>query len=185
MAEVKKYLPIPFSAVLFLIVVWQIKPPEALIQASLLQLVLFFLPIFFFFVFLTNLYFKFFLKSILVSLAIIVILVLKALNGLNLLSLAFIPLSLTLIIKVIPSPTKKTRFNRPQAVENPPSLLKTIPKAKPPKISRMERKLAVKPRLRRVSLSNGSASSSLQQKSENEIKTKKSLKISRLQNNQE
>lgn len=59
----KKLVPILFFGAIFIIVINQVTPPKDLASASILQLGLFFIPLFLFFFFLINLIFKMFFKK--------------------------------------------------------------------------------------------------------------------------
>ncbi|MDO8570907.1 MAG: hypothetical protein Q7R97_04960 [Candidatus Daviesbacteria bacterium] len=60
----KKLVPILFFGAIFIIIINQVTPPKDLAFASVLQLGLFFIPLFLFLFFLLNLIFKMFFKKI-------------------------------------------------------------------------------------------------------------------------
>ncbi|MBI2018280.1 hypothetical protein HYS96_01100 [Candidatus Daviesbacteria bacterium] len=79
-----KILPALFFGGVFLLAVFQIPYPETLTQANVLQILGFFIPLFLLISFVINIFIKNLFLSISISLGIIFLLLLKALDSLNL-----------------------------------------------------------------------------------------------------
>lgn len=99
-----KIIPIFVSGVVLSFVIWQVKPPEDLSQASITQILLLFIPLISFFIFTVNLFLKFILKSIIVSLLLTTLLIFKAL-GLN-------PITLIAILGAVAATFKYLKKNQ-------------------------------------------------------------------------
>lgn len=99
MTVFKKFLPVISSGIIFGFVIWQMEPPQSLTSASILQVLLLFAPLFTFLVFGLNLYFRFYPRSLIISLGIIILLVLKTLDTFNIISVAITIAAVTLISK--------------------------------------------------------------------------------------
>lgn len=106
MLPLKKLSPIFISGAIFGLVIWQIEPPQSLTKASFLQMVLFFVPLFLSLIFTFDLIFRFYLKSFIISLSIVIILILKTLDTLNLVTLALTFVATFLITKSLKQPKK-------------------------------------------------------------------------------
>jgi hypothetical protein len=87
---IKKFLPILIFGLLFVNVIYFAKPPQTLTSGTFIQLLLFFIPLFLFLIFLLNIIFRFFIRSFIFSLGIILILIFKSLEMLNILTGALI-----------------------------------------------------------------------------------------------
>jgi len=83
---------------IFIFVIFQLPYPESLTQASLFQLLAFFIPLFLALVLTLNLFLKFIFFSASISLGIIFLLLLKALNTLNFVSAALIIVAVGLLL---------------------------------------------------------------------------------------
>lgn len=81
-----KTLPVIFFGTFFTLVLILITPPLSWDQASVFQILIFFLPLLFLFTFFINIFLNFFPRSFIISLGVIVILVLQAINILNILT---------------------------------------------------------------------------------------------------
>lgn len=86
MPILKKIFPIILFAIIFSWIVWQTSPPKSLTSATIFQIFLFFIPLFLLLIFIINLYFNFFIKSIITSLGITLLLIFKSLEILNIVS---------------------------------------------------------------------------------------------------
>lgn len=86
MPILKKLIPIFFFAGIFIWVFLQTEPPKSLTSASVLQILLFFIPLFLLLTFSINIYFNFFIRSIFVSLGLTLLLIFKSLEMLNFVS---------------------------------------------------------------------------------------------------
>lgn len=106
MLQIKKLIPLFFFGAIFGFVVWQIKPPQSLPSISLTQLILFFIPLLLFLTFCLNLFFKFLLRSFAVALGLILFLVLKSLNILNLATVSVIFLVIVILVRIFKKPGK-------------------------------------------------------------------------------
>lgn len=111
MVYIQRLLPTIFFAAIFGLVIWQVKPPQTVFDASLTQLVLFYLPLYLLLTSLTNLYFQFLPKSLIASLGLILLPVLKSLDSLNLVTFTLTIVSSILITKSFKK-TQKTTFGR-------------------------------------------------------------------------
>lgn len=129
MSNLKKWLPILVPGITWGIVIWKLSPPSSLIEANSAQLILFFAPLFLLLVSIMNLYFNFYLKSIVVGLGIIILLVLQALGILNIVSFILTLIAVLLILKTLKKTTPKRRFGAP----------KLTPQVKIPKLSHLEK----------------------------------------------
>ena len=134
MSQIKNILPIVIFGACFLVVILYLQPPQSLTGAKLSQVALFFTPLLLLLVALTNLYFKFLPKSLVVSFGLILLLVLKSLDALNLVSVAITVMATILIAKSLKKPHPKKRS---QSQKNGPltSPAKKFPKA--PQIRRL------------------------------------------------
>lgn len=111
MPQTKKILPIIFFLLILSLIIWQVQPPSSLTSANALQVLLFFIPLFGLLIFTTNLIFGFYLKSLFVSLGVILLLIFQALSILNIFILAIIFIAIFLIIKSLKNPEKKRITN--------------------------------------------------------------------------
>lgn len=92
-----KFIPALFLWGVFIFVVLQIPYPETLTQANLFQIITFFVSLFLAFAFSFNIFFKNILSSSSVSLGIIFLLALKALDSLNIVTLILTIIPITLL----------------------------------------------------------------------------------------
>lgn len=69
---------------IFILVIFQVEYPKSLTQASLWQILAFFIPLFLAFLFLLNIFVNFFIVSCIISTGLILLLILKSLDALNL-----------------------------------------------------------------------------------------------------
>lgn len=105
---VKKIGPILFLILILAFVIYQTQPPKSLSQASFLQITSFFLPLFLLLLYFFNLFFKFLIRSLIISLALIIFLILQALSFLNIITLPLIIfITVFLFIKI----KKPNKFN--------------------------------------------------------------------------
>lgn len=77
-------MPIIFSWIIFILVIFQVPYPDSITQARLTQLLPFFISLFLAFGFTFNIFFQNIFISLSISLGIIILLLLKALGSLNL-----------------------------------------------------------------------------------------------------
>ncbi len=82
----KKLVPVIFWAVFFSFVLWQIQPPKSLTSATIIQLLLFFIPLFLLLVCIINIFVNFFIRSLIIGLGITLLLIFKSLEMLNIIS---------------------------------------------------------------------------------------------------
>lgn len=99
MLLVKKLLPVLLFGIILGLVILNITPPDSLTSASPWQIIIFFLPLFLFLTFLINILFGFLLRSLIISLGILLLLVLKSLDSLNLVSVLITLIAVGLLIK--------------------------------------------------------------------------------------
>lgn len=90
---------------IFIFVIFQVPYPESLTQASLFQILAFFISFFLALVITLNLFLKFIPSSVFISLGIISLLLLKALDALNFVSAALIFITVGLLLSYF----KKTK----------------------------------------------------------------------------
>ena len=83
MTFILKFVPALIFWGIFGYVILQVPYPETLTQADLIQLLSFFIPLFLALTFTFNLIFNFYLRSIILSFGVVLLLVLKALDSLN------------------------------------------------------------------------------------------------------
>lgn len=108
MSKYLKKLPIIFFGCLLGLVVWQIQPPASLTEASFFQIFLFFIPLFLLLTFIFNFYFCFLIRSLIISLGIILLLIFKSLDLLNFISSLF-TISATILLVI--------SFKKPKAFQ--------------------------------------------------------------------
>ncbi len=122
MKYLKKLIPILICGLIFSWVVFQIKPPTTFTTATIFQLALFFIPLFFLLFFIFNLILDFILLSLTISVGIMLLLTLAGLHYLNILTGAVTLLAIFLIIKSLKKPTKityKTKIPRLKKLAQP------------------------------------------------------------------
>lgn len=107
MTVIKKIIPTLIFGVIFILVILNITPPQTFTTATIFQILLFFIPLLFFLTSALNLVFNFYLKSFVVSLGIILLLVLKALDFINILTIGITILAIVLLIKSFKKPIFK------------------------------------------------------------------------------
>lgn len=93
-----KLIPALFFWGIFIYVIFNIPYPESLTQANSFQLLSFFIPLFLALIFSINLIFKNILRSIFISFGAIILVILKALDSLNLVSAAITILAVALLV---------------------------------------------------------------------------------------
>lgn len=93
---------------IFIFVIFQIPYPNSLIQANMIQMLSFFFPLFFALIFTINIFLNFLIRSILVSSALIVFLILQALQSLNLLTFILTSVAFGLFISYFKKKTHLT-----------------------------------------------------------------------------
>lgn len=106
MSFLKKLIPVFIFTAIFGLVISQIQPPQSLPSSSPTQLLLFFLPLLLFLTFLLNLYYKFTLKSLLISLSIVALFFLKGFDLFNIFSVTAILAFIVLTLKFLKRPKK-------------------------------------------------------------------------------
>lgn len=98
MKLVKKITPVLFLWGIFGLVILQVPYPQSITQADFLQLSLFFIPLFLAILFTLNIFLKMGLISGSLSLGIIFLLILKALDSLNAVTAVLVIISIGLLI---------------------------------------------------------------------------------------
>lgn len=109
MSTLKKLIPVFFFAGIFALVLWQIQPPQSLTSATIFQILLFFIPLFLLFTCIINIYFDFFIRSIIIGLGITILLIFKSLEMLNIVSVV---LTISAIIFLVVSFKKPKRIQQ-------------------------------------------------------------------------
>ncbi len=93
-----KIIPVIIIWGIFAIIIWQVPYPESLIQADKFQLLLFFIPLFLAICASINLILKNFLSSASISLGLIFLLVLQALDSFNIVTVVLTVLATGLLV---------------------------------------------------------------------------------------
>lgn len=104
--KIKKLFPVFLFGLIFTLVIWQVQPPKHLISINFFQIILFFVPLFLFLLFLINLFVQFLVWSMVISLGLIFLLILKALGSLNPVTLILILTAAGLFLKSFKKPKK-------------------------------------------------------------------------------
>src|SRR5688500_17696820 len=86
MSLLKSLIFITLLSIILGLVIYYTEPPKSLFEASITQLLMFFLPFYLLITFLSNLLLKSWLKSLILSLAGTILIALQGLNSLNLLN---------------------------------------------------------------------------------------------------
>lgn len=102
----KKLLPVLISAAIFSLVIWQVQPPKTFTTVTSAQIALFFLPLFLFLLTIFNLIFNFYLRSFVITLGVVLLFILKALDILNIITAGVLILAIILIVKSLKRPQK-------------------------------------------------------------------------------
>ena len=106
----KKLLPVLLSASFLAYVAFNIEPPDSFTSATFFQLAYFFLPAFLLTASLFNLHFRFWPKSLIAALGIILLLIFKSLEMLNAVSISLTVAATILIIRSL----KKSKNTLPK-----------------------------------------------------------------------
>ena len=96
--EIWRLLPVIICWSVFIYVILNISYPDSLTQASFFQLAIFFIPLFLALTFTINLFLRFILFSFSISLGIIILLVLKTLDSLNIASVILTIITISLLL---------------------------------------------------------------------------------------
>lgn len=126
MLFLKRLLPVLVFGFIFGLVVYFVTPPNSWNEASIFQILSFFIPLLFLLTFTVNLFLKYFPYSFIIACGLTILLSLLSIGFLNPLSSILILLVIVLFIKLYP----KLRYPR----------LSLTNKYKIPKLSRFERK---------------------------------------------
>lgn len=100
--------PLIIFCTAFALVIYLVEPPKSITEAEVLQLILFFIPLFLLTSFALNLFLKFLLRSLVVSLGFMILLILKALDSLNLITFSLTVLATVLLASAF---KKKNSYN--------------------------------------------------------------------------
>lgn len=111
---IKNIIPALFFWGLFIYVVLQVPYPETITQANILQVLSFFLPLFFALAFTLNTIFKNMFISFSISLGLVFALVLKALDSLNIVTGVLIIISIGLLVSYFRKRKKKSLTKLPK-----------------------------------------------------------------------
>lgn len=106
-----KVFPIFIFGGIFVYVLFNIPYPESITQATLFQLIIFFIPLFLAIMFTLNIFFRNILISGSASLGIILLLILKALDSLNLITGVLVIISIGLLISYFRKLKRKNLTN--------------------------------------------------------------------------
>lgn len=126
MSFLKRLFPALAFGSIFALVVYSVTPPPSWNEASIFQILSFFIPLLFFLTFFINLFLKYLPYSFIIACGFTILLALLSIGFLNPLSLILILLVIVLFFKLYP----KLRYPR----------LSLTNKYKIPKLSRFERK---------------------------------------------
>lgn len=112
MKLVWKLLPIFISLAILALIIWQIEPPKAITQISALQIFLLVTPLLVLMVFTVNLCFNFWMRSMIVSIGLMLLIVLRTLDKLNLVTVSITLIATYLLVK---SCKRKVDIKSPKA----------------------------------------------------------------------
>ena len=101
------------SLVIFIYVILQVPYPDSLTSANAFQIFSFFTSLFLVLSFTLNIFFQFILRSIIISFGLILLLVLKGLNSLNLVSFGLTIIAFGLLLSYLKKP-KSRLTSRPK-----------------------------------------------------------------------
>lgn len=102
MSFLKRLLPALVFGSIFSLVVYSVTPPDSWSQASIFQILSFFVPLLFFLTFFINLFLKYIPYSFIISCGLTILLSLLSIGFLNPLSSILILLIIVLFIKLYP-----------------------------------------------------------------------------------
>ena len=108
----KKTVPSIISGVFFGLVIYFVEPPKSLSEINFFTGLLFFTPLLLLLMFTFNLFLKMYLKSFLISLGLILLLVLKGAQTLNVINGIFVVALTLAIVKIIKKPIDHKFQNR-------------------------------------------------------------------------
>lgn len=114
MFYIKSILPVFIFGVLFGVIVYSTQPPQTLTSGTFIQILLFFVPLFLFLMFLLNIFLQFLIRSFVISLGIILLLIFKSLDMLNLVTIVLTILA-TIFITIS---FKKTRAEKAAKIQS-------------------------------------------------------------------
>ncbi len=106
-----KLFPALLCWIIFVYVIFQLPYPDSLTSASTFQIFSFFTSLFLSLSFSINIFINFMLRSIIISFGLILLLVLKALNSLNLVSCALTIIAFGLLISYVKKPKYKLTYH--------------------------------------------------------------------------
>ncbi len=131
MPRLKKLLPFLVFLSVFIGIIYYIPPPSSWSEASIFQILIFFIPLLFLLTFFINIFTGYSARSFAISLGIIVLLVLKSVDELNLTTFF-----LTLVTTILLS----TTFKKPTLKERRPLFRKNglTSKLRIPKLTKFE-----------------------------------------------
>lgn len=116
MSYLKNILPALIFGVLFGFVVWYTSPPQTLTSGTITQILLFFIPLFLFLMFLLNIFLRFLIRGFVISLGIILLLIFKSLDMLNLVTIVLTILA-TIFITISFKKTRKEKAAKIQSLK--------------------------------------------------------------------
>lgn len=121
MVLVWKSLPILISLIILGLIIWQIEPPKAITEITALQILLLITPLLTLMIFTANLCFNFWLRSLVVSIGLMLLIILKTLDKFNIITLSITLVATYLLAK---SCKKKVDSRFPTRSLKPPKLQK-------------------------------------------------------------
>lgn len=137
MNKFTKILSAIFFLVVFIYVIFNVPYPNNLTSANLLQIVSFFIPLFFSILFLLSIFLVFYLSFIL-SLGFIFLLILQALDGLNIVSAVLV----LIVIWLFSSYFKKNQKKKTKSITGSnPMLTNLTSKINIPKLKNISKKI--------------------------------------------
>lgn len=99
MALVWKFLPILISLIILAVIIWQIEPPKAITEITALQIFLLVIPLLILMIFTTNLCFNFWLRSLVISIGLMLLIILKSLDKFNIITVSITLIATYLLAK--------------------------------------------------------------------------------------
>jgi len=99
MALVWKFLPILISLIILGLIIWQIEPPKTITEITALQIFLLVIPLLTLMIFTANLCFNFYLRSLVISIGLILLIILKTLDKFNIITVGITLIATYLLAK--------------------------------------------------------------------------------------
>lgn len=96
---IKRLLPILISSAILATIIWQIEPPKHITEITVLQVFLVGIPVLTLMFFIANLCFNFWLRSLVVTIGLMLLIVLKTLDQLNIITTGITLVAIYLLVR--------------------------------------------------------------------------------------